>query len=364
MEVEEILDAVGTATILVVEDDHDTADFLTALLSEAGYQVEIAGDGPSALQWLDTKTPDLVLMDLMLPGVDGYTITEHIRSNALEALPIIMLTATGQANSKLRGFDAGADDFVVKPFLGEELLARIEVHLRRSRAVRDLEDQSSYLQQALELMTRREQAATSSIEVERHLRNELLHSVHTHLQSLCAVFDAEYRRQPPGAGREALQRVIPRLRGAALIYQISEALTGETADFDGLLRTIAFSLKHVYSPRKRIPIGVEAERVELPSSLASPLAMITSELVTNAFKHAFPHSRFGAITITCRRMGNRLQLEVADDGVGCAADKAGTSRGLAMVKQLIGELRGQFDLVTGATGTRVIVDVPIDPPAP
>jgi DNA-binding response OmpR family regulator len=362
MELDELAGAPEQASILVVEDDEDTAEFLRLLLINAGYQVAVAGDGPSALDRFKSETPDLVLMDLMLPGMDGYAVTRQIRSNAWASAPIIMLTAAGQPSSKLRGFDAGVDDFVVKPFVASELLARITVQLRRNQALRTLEDQSSFLQQALEVMSRRHQEATTSFEIERNMRNDLLRSVNTHLQSLCTIFDAELRRQPPGVGREALQRVIPRLRGAALIYQISEALTGETAEFDALLRTIASSLKNVYSPRKRIPVSVEAPPLAIPSAIASPLTMVASELITNAFKHAFPHSRFGAITIASRIMDGDLLLEVADDGVGFGETEPAATRGLMTIRTVIGELGGAFDLISSSTGTRATARVPLTGP--
>src|SRR3712207_965804 len=147
---------IETANILVVEDDVDTADFLSALLVEAGFTVEIAPDGPRALDRLESQAPDIVLMDLMLPGMDGYAVIERIRGGTGPGLPIIILTAAGQDSSKLRGFDVGADDFVLKPFSGPELLARIAVQLRRSRELRQLEDQSAFLERALELMSRRQ----------------------------------------------------------------------------------------------------------------------------------------------------------------------------------------------------------------
>ena len=351
MELDATAEATELASILVVEDDVDTAEFLTALLTQAGYTVTVANDGPTALAYIASHPPDLVLMDLMLPGPDGYAVTERIRSGPLPALPIIMLTAAGQTSSKLRGFDVGADDFVVKPFLAPELLARIATQLRRSRALRMQEDQSTFLRNALEVMSTRQHEAATSFELERSMRNELLHSVNTHLESLCTVFDAELRRQPPGAGREALQRVVPRLRGAALIYQISEALTGESADFGALLRTIASSLKNVYSPRKRIPASVEAGNLHILSTIASPLAMIASELITNAFKHAFPGGRFGAIDISCRIEAGKLYLDVVDDGVGFESQRGASSRGLATVRQLVEQLDGTFELTTGPTGT-------------
>jgi DNA-binding response OmpR family regulator len=221
---EELDQTAQAAQILIVEDDEETALFLSALLADAGYSTTVAPDGRAALKSLRGATPDLVLMDLMLPGLDGYAVTERIRAEGLTSIPIIMLTAAHQETSKVRGFDAGADDFVVKPFSSSELLARVTVQLRRSHAIRSLEGHSSYLEQALELSSRRQAEIATSAEIERSLRNDLLRSVNTHLQSLCTIFDTEYRRQPPGPGREALLRVIPRLRGAALVYRAPSPL--------------------------------------------------------------------------------------------------------------------------------------------
>jgi two-component sensor histidine kinase len=199
---------------------------------------------------------------------------------------------------------------------------------------------------------------TSSLEIERSMRLDLLHSVNAHLQSLCAVLDTEFRRQPPGAGRDALLRIIPRIHGAALVYRIAEQVTGDLVDFSDLLRTIALSLKQVYSPRKRIPVQVNAGPVAIPSAIASPLAMIATELITNAFKHAFPQGRFGAINITCSLSGDVLSLNVVDDGVGFETTRE-PGRGLASVQQLLASMNGAFNLTSGSDGTHAEVQLPV-----
>ena len=359
MEQEELNQAPEQACILVVEDDQDTANFLRDLLTEAGHHVVVARDGATALKAINSEPPDVVLMDLMLPGMDGYAVTQKIRSSTLASVPIIMVTAADQTSSKIRGFDAGVDDFVIKPFSGPELLARIAAQVRRGHTLRILEDQSAFLSRTLEAVAHRQKEAETSFELERSMRNDLLRSVNTHLQSLVTVFDSEHRRQPPGPGREALQRVIPRLRSAALVYQISEALTRETADFGSLLRTIATSLKQVYSPRKRIPLTLDVVNVEIPSSIASPLAMVATELITNSFKHAFPHSRFGAIAVICGVDDGTLRLEVVDDGVGMEGREVGASRGLAAVVKLVGDLGGTLRPSSSEQGTRMEVRVPL-----
>jgi two-component system, OmpR family, KDP operon response regulator KdpE len=120
------------ATVLVVEDEPRLVRLIRAILESDGYRVDVVHDGESALERIALAPPDLVLLDLLLPGsLDGYAICERIRGFSMT--PVIMLTARVQEDDKLRGFDAGADDYVTKPFSARELLARVHAVLRRSR---------------------------------------------------------------------------------------------------------------------------------------------------------------------------------------------------------------------------------------
>ncbi len=121
-------------SILVVEDDEFIARLLKAELAGAGYEVRIASDGVEALDAAFERCPDLVLADVMMPNMDGYEMTRRLREDPrTEAVSIIMLTARGVAADKLEGLTAGADDYIVKPFGVNELLARIRAHLRKAR---------------------------------------------------------------------------------------------------------------------------------------------------------------------------------------------------------------------------------------
>ncbi|MGE5415819.1 MAG: response regulator transcription factor [Acidobacteriota bacterium] len=115
--------------ILVIEDDQSIADLIKLYLDKQGYTVFIFNNGPSALEKWDDIKPDLALLDLMLPGMDGWEICQQIRK--IEDVPIIVVTAKGALPDKLHGFDLGIDDYVVKPFDPLELLARIGAVLRR-----------------------------------------------------------------------------------------------------------------------------------------------------------------------------------------------------------------------------------------
>ena len=118
-------------SVLVVDDDIRILRMLQRMLELEGYQVLTASNGVAALDIFDEKTPELVLLDIMLPGMDGYTVCRNIRE--FSQIPIIMITGKGNEEEKIQGLDAGADDYVTKPFSSNELVARVRAVLRRTR---------------------------------------------------------------------------------------------------------------------------------------------------------------------------------------------------------------------------------------
>ncbi len=119
-------------TILVVDDEKDIAELVAYNLEREGYRVAKAYDGHQALQYLKENRPDLVILDLMLPGINGFEICRLIRKKPeTEGLPIIMLTAKSDSVDKIMGLEIGADDYLTKPFNVRELLARVRAVLRR-----------------------------------------------------------------------------------------------------------------------------------------------------------------------------------------------------------------------------------------
>jgi DNA-binding response OmpR family regulator len=117
--------------VLVVEDNPDLAFGLRNNLEIEGYEVEVAESGPGGLERAREGNPDLVILDLMLPGFDGYRVLRALREDGF-GMPVLILTARGEEADKVRGFRLGADDYVTKPFGVLELLARVEALLRRS----------------------------------------------------------------------------------------------------------------------------------------------------------------------------------------------------------------------------------------
>lgn len=122
--------------ILVVEDDRNISDLIRMYLEKEGFEVRSAYDGGKAIEEYDKQAPDMVLLDIMLPVVDGWGVCAHIREKG--KTPIIMLTAKSDVGDRITGLEMGADDYLVKPFAYEGLLARIHVLARRQKATGNL----------------------------------------------------------------------------------------------------------------------------------------------------------------------------------------------------------------------------------
>jgi diguanylate cyclase (GGDEF)-like protein len=126
-------------SILVVDDDPDIARFVEVNLRSAGYEVSVAGDGEEALERAAEIRPDLVLLDVMMPRLDGFEVAQRLRKNPQTAnTSIIMLTAKALSSDKVTGLQSGADDYIIKPFDPIELLARVKGTLRRAKEMRNL----------------------------------------------------------------------------------------------------------------------------------------------------------------------------------------------------------------------------------
>ena len=117
-------------TVLIIEDEQNIVDILSFNLGREGYDTLEALDGPTGLQLALEQNPDLILLDLMLPGMDGFEVCRRIRE-AGSSVPIVMLTAREEEDDKVRGLELGADDYITKPFKNRELIARVKANIRR-----------------------------------------------------------------------------------------------------------------------------------------------------------------------------------------------------------------------------------------
>ncbi|HBC77885.1 MAG TPA: DNA-binding response regulator [Bacteroidales bacterium] len=150
--------------ILIVEDEQRLADILKMQLEESGFNAKIAYDGYTGKQLVEKNKYNLIILDINLPLINGYDLCKEIRKTNSN-IPIIMLTAFGMPDNKLTGFDAGADDYIVKPFDFRELLARINVFLRRSDANLETTDKIGIADLEMDLNTKTVTRSNKKIEL-------------------------------------------------------------------------------------------------------------------------------------------------------------------------------------------------------
>ena len=141
--------------ILVIDDDQDLCELIEEFLQSEGFQVDLANDGESGLEKLHTEPPDLIVMDVMMPKMNGFDVLKEIRSQKIQ-LPVIMLTARGDDIDKILGLELGADDYLPKPFNPRELSARIKAILRRTRVLDTPEQSQFYIEDILINLSSRE----------------------------------------------------------------------------------------------------------------------------------------------------------------------------------------------------------------
>jgi len=189
------MEAKPDKTILIVEDDRNTADLAALYLRREGFEVVTAADGEQALDLAERHRPDLVILDLMLPRIDGWEVCRRLRQSS--DVPVIMLTARDEEVDRVAGLTLGADDYVVKPFSPRELVARVLAVLRRARSFTD--SSGTVLQQGdirLDLEKRRLQVRRQEV--------ELTHHEYTLLETLMRTPGKVFTRD------ELLQRIYPR----------------------------------------------------------------------------------------------------------------------------------------------------------
>jgi class 3 adenylate cyclase len=157
--------------ILAVDDNKQNLDLLTKSLTAANYEVLTVADGATALSLVESASPDLVLLDVMMPGMSGYEVREKIRAHeATRVLPVVMLTALHEVSHRIRGIEAGADDFLTKPFNREELLTRVKSLLRIKTLYDDIETRNRLLRTLFGRYVSEEVAAEIVADPGRHLK--------------------------------------------------------------------------------------------------------------------------------------------------------------------------------------------------
>ncbi|PSN13383.1 histidine kinase [filamentous cyanobacterium CCT1] len=230
-------DTASTATILVVDDTPTNLEVLFDFLSNAGFKVLFAEDGESAIEKAHYADPDLILLDILMPGMDGFETCRRLKASQLTAaIPVIFLTALTDTPDKVKGFALGAVDFITKPLQYEEVLARVKTHLRLQSLAQQLQDQNARLERevqerkqteaALQQQNQRSQLlAGVSLKIRQSLQiNDILQTSVTEVKALLQADRVLiYRLWSDGTGSgvaEAVQPGLPEVMGVVFPQEV------------------------------------------------------------------------------------------------------------------------------------------------
>ncbi len=338
-------DTTRKATILNVDDDEGGRYAVTRVLRHAGYEVVEAGSGEGALEAARETRPDLIVLDVNMPGMSGFEVVRLLRAEAATAsIPVLHVSATARgSDSVIAGLDGGADGYLTQPLDPRVLLATVGALLRARRAEEQL------------IAAERARA-----ELAEHLTNEIAHRVKNDIAMVAGLLQMQALTVGDARVSGLLRDAIARLRTFGQIHELMYAAQRQEADLLEVVRRIAANARELFGDR--VEITVEGEPCVYGASHATNLAVAANELITNALKHGGPdEGGLRRVAIRVGSEGGRFRLSVWNSGkpVPEGFDATGQQgMGLRLVWDLMSQYGGSFRLRPGEGGSAAEVEVP------
>ena len=368
--------ATNARTILVVEDDPSMLEVVSLVLSEGGYQVLQAPGGEAALSALQVSRPDLIVSDIMMLDMDGFSLYEQVRADPdMAQIPFIFLTAMAQRADVRRGMELGADDYITKPFEPEELLSAVKTRLMRADEAKVAVDRAS-----ADLKRTIIQMATHELQTPLTLMlgyTELLEATGPELgeQDLQEILQGLYSGTWRLMGLVKDMLLLSRLQSGDLVEEIRATPT-QTAEPDRVLRDVAAQLRGQAAARN-VSLAVQPDSSARAVAVQEThLAEIVRRLVDNAIK--FSNKEGAQVIVTSRQDERVWHLEVADNGVGIRQEalpwlfetfrqvdrekmeQQGVGLGLAIVRGLVEAYGGEATVESSlGQGSKFSVHLPL-----
>jgi signal transduction histidine kinase len=329
--------------VLIVDDDPTAREALVAILEDEGYELHLAKDGIRALQMLKELQPDLILLDVMMPGMTGFEVCQRIRATpALAEVPIILLTALDDPNSRLRGIESGADDFLSKPPDRRELTARVRTITRLNR-YRTLIEQRENIRHMAERVVAAQEDERQRIS--RELHDDLGQALTTHLITLRNL------QQDLSLPRQDLYDRLQSLYDQSYeifvkIRDIARDLRPAVLDALGLKAAMQTYCTE-FTRRTHQPVIFEADTSlpEFPDAYNITLYRALQEALTNVIKHA----QATQVWVELSLEEGQITLTIQDNGIGFGGEKP-RSNGIG--------LAGLRERITIAGGTLTVSSTP------
>ena len=350
-------------TILVVDDEPLARETLTDLLEAHGYDVISAGDAEEAFDRIHDA--DLILLDAMLPGTDGWTICREIKDRIDPHMPIIMVTARTAPEDVVRTFEAGADDYVPKPFQVAELNARIESRLRAHRAERALQTATRQASELAEQNYKLYEQAKRDAEARDDLLRELDHRVRNNLSIIMGLVSLERSRGAERPAGEALLSLENRLRAFLMAYEAFRRSNYKGVPLRELADRMLQRLRNTLRPDNDIAVTVSGDDGMVPERYGFALSLAINELAAHALIHGFPDGAGGQVAASIQADEGRIEIVVADDGIPAEERSGIGDEGMgfaSVVRALVEtELGGTISAEPAQKGARVRISCPVVP---
>ena len=386
-------------SILIVDDTPNNLDVLVDFLQEYGFTLRIALSGESALQRIRYNAPSIVLLDVLLPGMDGFETCRHLKADpATRQIPIIFMTSLASAEDKVHGFEVGAVDYVTKPLQQAEVLARITTHLRQQGLAQTLRAQNQQLAQSYEVeRTRLLQAvaqqrsqlrtlAAKLTEVQESERQRLARELHDEMgQALTAIrmnLTAIAKDLPLPVSNRTKERLAEaaQLTDETLeqIRELSLDLRPSMLDDLGLIPTLRWYMNR-FSNRTNIPVAFDASQIEqrtrLSPLLETALYRMIQESLTNVARHAAATQVHVSLALCAAdaaaapgpTKAQDITVRIEDNGRGftpdevLAQEESPRGAGLLGMRERVSALGGFWQLESAPNaGTQIQIRLPLE----
>jgi len=337
------------STILIVDDAPSARETLVALLENEDYELQLAEDGFQALQMLLNLQPDLILLDVMMPGLDGFEVCRRIRSTPrLAEVPIIILTALDDHESLVQGIESGADDFLHKPIDRQELLARVRTITRLNRYRTLLEQRQNLSEMAERLVTAQEE---ERLRISRELHDDLGQALTTHMLAL-RNFQSDLSL-PVTELFQGLQSLYDQSYEISIkIRRLAQDLRPPILDALGLKQSIQ-TYCNKFTERTQLPVTleIESELPIFPDVYNITIYRVVQEALTNVTKHA----EASHVWVELALEDNFIHLTIQDNGRGINTDGNHTNGiGLTGMNERLSLVGGKLLLRSALEGGTII----------
>ncbi len=390
--------------ILVVDDTIENLRLLVNLLAERGYKVRPAANGTLALSSARAKPPDLILLDIVMPNLDGYEVCKQLKANELtREIPVIFISAVNEVLDKVKAFTSGGVDYITKPFQVEEVLARVETHLAIRNLQRSLQEKNESLSHTLQQLktTQAQLIESEKMAALGNLVAGVAHEINTPIGiSITAAsvlnedtteFLKSYKNGPIKRTKletfldtavESSGMILKNLKHAVdLIQSFKQVAVDQSSEsqrcfkLKEYLQEILLSLK-VQIKKTKHTVKIEGDETITLNSYPGVLSQIVTNLVMNSLIHAYDKDDSGEICLGFKRESQQIILQYTDDGKGINPEnmnnlfqpffttnrsQGSTGLGLHIVYNLVThKLKGTIHCQSSVgSGTQFLIKLPI-----